>query len=208
MLSVDNIFLIFLVIAMEGQIHGNEVMKMMLELDKALSRDELEHQIGVTFGKEARFYTCSAEGMTASELIDFLEAKGKEVTATTDGRKCVEAYKRKNIEHSKNYFDVVILDQKMPIMTGLQAAAEILNINSQQRIIFASGYLEKTLLDILTRLNRAIAVIEKPFSLDVLDYMINNSEFFKKLEKININQEEKDIKQKMSEVMTVLQNPI
>ena len=135
----------------------------------------------------------------------FLEAKGKEVTATTDGRKCVEAYKRKNIEHSKNYFDVVILDQKMPIMTGLQAAVEILDINSQQRIIFASGYLEKTLLDVLTRLNRAIAVIEKPFSLDVLEHMINNTAFFKKLEKINLNQEERDIPTKLSEVMTVLQ---
>ena len=93
-------------------------------------------------------------------------------------------------------------------MTGLQAAAEILNINPQQRIIFASGYLEKTLLEVLTKLNRAIAVIEKPFSLDVLEHMINNVAIFQKLEKININQEEKDISQKMSEIMTVLQNQI
>lgn len=28
-------------------------------------------------------------------------------------------------------------------MTGLQAATEILKINPQQRILFASGYLEK-----------------------------------------------------------------
>ena len=38
--------------------------------------------------------------------------------------------------------------------------------------------------------------------------MINNSEIFERLEKININQEERDINQKMSEIMTVLQNPI
>ena len=136
----------------------------------------------------------------------FLEAKGKEVTLTTDGRKCVEAYKNKiNSQQSRNYFDVVILDQKMPIMTGLQAAVEILNVNPQQRIIFASGYLERTLLDVLTKLDRAIAVIEKPFSLDVLDHMLNNTAFFEKLEKINLNQEERDISQKLSEVMTVLQ---
>ena len=136
----------------------------------------------------------------------FFEFKGREVEVTTDGRKCVEAYKRKfNPEKPENYFDVVILDQKMPIMTGLQAAVEIININPQQKIIFASGYLEKTLLDVLTKLDRAIAVIEKPFSLDVLDHMINNSVIFEELEKINLNQEEKDIKQKMSEVMTVLE---
>ncbi len=139
----------------------------------------------------------------------FLEGKGKEVTIVTDGSKCVEMYKRKNNADSDgNYFDVVILDQKMPIMTGLQAAVEILNINPQQKIIFASGYLEKTLLDVLTQLNKAIAVIEKPFSLDVLDHMINNSEVFEKLEKITINQEEKELKQKVSEIITVLENHI
>ena len=47
----------------------------------------------------------------------FLEAKGKEITTVTDGHKCVEMYKRKNkLYVSGNYFDIVILDQKMPIM--------------------------------------------------------------------------------------------
>jgi CheY-like chemotaxis protein len=139
----------------------------------------------------------------------YLETKGYEVTPTTDGRKCVDAYKRKNSpKQNENYFDVVILDHKMPIMTGLQAAVEILEVNPQQRIIFASGYLERTLLEVLTKLNRAIAVIEKPFSLDVLNHMINNVAIFEKLEKININQQEKEISQKMSEIMTVLQNQI
>jgi CheY-like chemotaxis protein len=139
----------------------------------------------------------------------FLEAKGKEITLTTDGHKCVEVYKRKyNSQQSENYFDLVILDQKMPFMTGLQAAVEILKINPQQRIMFASGFIEKTLLDILSKLNRAIAVIEKPFSLDVLEHMINNITIFEKLEKMNINQQEKDIKQKVSEIMTILQNQI
>ena len=55
-------------------------------------------------------------------------------------------------------------------MTGLQAAAKILEINPHQKIIFASGYLEKALLEVLTKLDKAIAVIGKPFSLDVLDY--------------------------------------
>jgi len=139
----------------------------------------------------------------------FLESKGKEVTITTDGKKCVEAYKRGiNQNNGENYFDVIILDQKMPFMTGLQAAVEILNINPQQKIIFASGYLEKTLLEVLTKLDRAIAVIEKPFSLDVLEHMINSKEVFEKLDKITINQEEKDTNRKLSEIMAVLQNQI
>ena len=138
----------------------------------------------------------------------FLESKGREVITATDGRKCIDAYKRFNQNGKGDYFDVVILDQKMPFMTGLQTAVEIFEINPHQKIIFASGYLEKTLLEVLTRLDKAIAVIEKPFSLDVLDYMISNSDIFNKLEKININQQERDINEKMSEIMTVLQNPI
>ncbi|MCV0430122.1 response regulator [Nitrosopumilus sp.] len=139
----------------------------------------------------------------------YLEAKGKEITVRTDGRKCVDTFKKKFEENNnESFFDVVILDQKMPIMTGFQAAVEILNINPQQKIIFASGYLEKTLLELLTKLNRAIAVIEKPFSLEALDHMINNTEVFEKINKININQEEKDISKKVSEVITILENQI
>ena len=36
------------------------------------------------------------------------------------------------------------LDQKMPFMTGLQVAVEILSISiHRQRILFASGYLQE-----------------------------------------------------------------
>lgn len=101
-----------------------------------------------------------------------------------------------------------ILDQKMPITAGLQAAEKILMINPKQRIVFAKGYLERTLLEVLTKLNKAIAVIEKPFSLEVLDHMVNTPNIFEKLEKININQQEKDISKRMSEIMIVLQNQV
>ncbi len=167
------------------------------------------HQIKSSKEKSLRILIADDEIDILTLYKTFLEAKGKEITTVTDGRKCVEMYKKKNnTETSGNYFDVVILDQKMPIMTGLQAAVKILEINPQQKIIFASGYLEKTLLDVLTVLNKAIAVIEKPFSLDVLDHMINSTEIFEKLEKISINQEEKEIKQKISEIVTVLENQI
>jgi len=128
----------------------------------------------------------------------WLELKGRQVITTKDGQKCLDVYKKEYNQQLENYFDVVILDQKMPNMTGLQAAVEILKINPHQRIIFASGYLEKTLLDALTRLNKAIEVIEKPFSLDVLDNMINDTTILEKLEKINIRQEEMDVSEKLS----------
>ena len=84
----------------------------------------------------------------------FLESRGKEIVTATDGVKCVETHKRE-FQKTGNYFDVIILDQKMPIMTGLEAAVEILRINSQQKIIFASGYLEKTLLMYINKIKQS-----------------------------------------------------
>ena len=52
-------------------------MRMMLESGKAYSRDSLKEDIINTFGFQARFHTCSAYDMTADQLIDFLEARGK-----------------------------------------------------------------------------------------------------------------------------------
>lgn len=44
-----------------------------------------ENAIINKFGADKRFYTCSAENMTAAELVAFLEAKGKFMPAEGDG---------------------------------------------------------------------------------------------------------------------------
>jgi probable metal-binding protein len=59
------------------QIHGHEVIQMMLQSGKAYSRASLCQDIVAHFGPDARFFTCSADNMTPEELIGFLEAKGK-----------------------------------------------------------------------------------------------------------------------------------
>jgi probable metal-binding protein len=66
---------------MTEQVHGHEVMKMMVEDGKAYTAATLRDAIIERFGKETRFYTCSAENMTAEELVTFLEARGKFVDA-------------------------------------------------------------------------------------------------------------------------------
>lgn len=62
---------------MHESIHGHEVMHMMLELGGSFSKESLQAAIVAKFGAEARFHTCSAAGMDAAALIDFLAAKGK-----------------------------------------------------------------------------------------------------------------------------------
>lgn len=62
---------------MTQSIHGHEVLHMMLDSDKNFSKESLEKAIHDKFGTESTFHTCSKDGMSANELIEFLEAKGK-----------------------------------------------------------------------------------------------------------------------------------
>lgn len=59
------------------QIHGHEVIHMMLNSGKTYTRASLAADIIANFGPDARFYTCSAQNLTAEGIIDFLQAKGK-----------------------------------------------------------------------------------------------------------------------------------
>jgi probable metal-binding protein len=58
-------------------IHGHDVIDMIQAAGRPFSRAGLITAIGEKFGAGARFHTCSAEGMTAEGLVDFLIAKGK-----------------------------------------------------------------------------------------------------------------------------------
>jgi len=60
-----------------NQIHGHEVLKMMLNSGKTYTRQSLVGDIVEKFGAQARFCTCSAENMTAGELVEFLDGRGK-----------------------------------------------------------------------------------------------------------------------------------
>lgn len=59
------------------EIHGHEVLEMMLSSGRTFSRTSLIETIDQKFGKDARFYICSGGGMTAAQLVDTLAAKGK-----------------------------------------------------------------------------------------------------------------------------------
>ncbi|OVE76681.1 metal-binding protein [bacterium F11] len=62
---------------MGDPIHGHEVIKMMINSPAPFTPESLEKAILQKFGAEARFYTCSAENMTAKELISFLNQRDK-----------------------------------------------------------------------------------------------------------------------------------
>lgn len=68
---------------MNEPIHGHEVMEMMLASPHSYTKNSLCEAITIKFGEEARYYTCSQENMTAEDLVDFLESRGKFVETDT-----------------------------------------------------------------------------------------------------------------------------
>ncbi len=61
--------------------HGHEVLHMM-EGNSYTTKQQLIKAIIERFGADERFYTCSASNMTAEELVNFLEERGKFMPAT------------------------------------------------------------------------------------------------------------------------------
>jgi probable metal-binding protein len=59
------------------EVHAHAVMEMMVSSGKRWSGESLLAAIEEKFGEGARFYACTADGMSGAELIEFLEGKGK-----------------------------------------------------------------------------------------------------------------------------------
>ncbi|MBO9495441.1 YecH family protein [Thalassotalea sp. G20_0] len=65
-------------------VHGHNVLNMIREQEVALSKEALLTAMSAEFGEEARYHTCSAQELTAAELVDQFVGKGK-LIETSEG---------------------------------------------------------------------------------------------------------------------------
>jgi CheY-like chemotaxis protein len=122
-----------------------------------------------------------------------LEARRHKVTATIDGQQCLNVYQdaiRRLVASGKSLpthqpFDAVILDYKIPKIDGLEVAKEMLRVNPNQRIIFASAYTKSTLADAIKELKQVVELIQKPFEPEIIVEVIEHRSVVKKLEVLN-----------------------
>jgi CheY-like chemotaxis protein len=109
-----------------------------------------------------------------------LENRGHIVTTARDGIECLQTYSDflKNTNNEiRSFFDVVILDQQMPGMDGIDVAKEIQKVNSKQRIIFITGYGTEVIKK-LRSLKEEVEVMNKPFTLKALIIQIEGWSLF------------------------------
>jgi CheY-like chemotaxis protein len=136
-----------------------------------------------------------------------LESRNHDVDIANDGIICLRIYREelanksqtssdKSIKCNNNAqgspsatspFDVVVLDYKMPGKNGMEGAKEILAINPDQRIIFASAYVKETLENSVKELRRVVELLQKPFEIQAFTDTIEDKQVYEELEKIMIN---------------------
>ena len=75
----------------------------------------------------------------------------------------------------------------MPKKDGMEVAKEILSINPNQRIIFASAYVKDTLVDSVKELKQAVELMQKPFKLEALIDTLEDKEIYEELRKLNVD---------------------
>lgn len=87
-----------------------------------------------------------------------LSADGLEVVEAADGHEALEAFRTLQ---SSGEPAVVILDNRMPRMTGLQAAAQMLREAPAQRVILLTAFLDDDVVAEATRLGISRAVSKR-----------------------------------------------
>jgi len=97
-----------------------------------------------------------------------LEFQGFVVSTHYDSRDALKAFKR-----SPDAFDLVITDQSMPTMSGLELAAEMIKIRPEIPIVLNSGYSNKPLEDKCRQLGIR-ELCQKPMEIQRLVKLIRN----------------------------------
>jgi len=101
-----------------------------------------------------------------------LEKRGHMVIITENGLKCLYQYTddfklRGDDKKKTSLYDLVILDHKMPRMSGTDVAKEIIEMNSKQRILFVTGHV-KDMMKGVRKIGEKIELMQKPFRISAM----------------------------------------
>jgi CheY-like chemotaxis protein len=141
-----------------------------------------------TGGHAMRILVAEDEESIATVYQIALRSNGHQVVVTSNGLQCVQEYKAKcaSCSNSELPFDVLILDYRMPVMDGFEAAKNIIKIRPDQRIIFASAYARETLTELIKNVGIVAELLQKPFEIDVLIDTVEDTSIYHKLQELQV----------------------
>ncbi len=117
---------------------------------------------------DERILLVDDEPALAHATADFLVEHGYSVTIQTDSRKALALFAA-----DPQQFDLIITDQTMPAMTGMELSKELLKINAESSIILCTGYSANMTEGKILQLG-VKAFLSKPLVLPTLAKTIRN----------------------------------
>ena len=94
---------------------------------------------------------------------NLLQKRGHQVTITKNGKQCLDIYRANIEEKISSPFDVIILDFMMPEVNGAELAKEIIKIQPNQRIVFATAYSPDLIKEIVPA-KFELEILQKPMT--------------------------------------------
>ncbi len=94
---------------------------------------------------------------------NLLQKRGHKVTITKNGRECLDLFRANIEEKISSPFDVIIVDFMMPEVNGAELAKEIIKIQPNQRIVFATAY-SPDLIKELIPAKFELEILQKPMT--------------------------------------------
>ena len=124
-----------------------------------------------------------------SHCILITHQKVHKITET--GGKCINTYcKNLQVVRPTDFnnsfmspYDVVILDQVLPDMNGLEIAKRILAVNPYQRIILTSGSIQEAITPAMKELRMPIQILSKAMLRQLLISAVEDTEIYDELKK-------------------------
>jgi CheY-like chemotaxis protein len=99
-----------------------------------------------------------------NNMVDILELKGYDIKGVYDGFQAIEAVK-------KQKYDIVLMDIKMPGMSGVETVKMLKGIIPDLNIIMITAFAD----DVLSKdeiINTNMKIMQKPIDIDVLCGML------------------------------------
>jgi nitrogen-specific signal transduction histidine kinase/CheY-like chemotaxis protein len=116
----------------------------------------------------ARILFVDDEDMIVRLAVNCLEREGHHVTAFTDSNEALDAFRK-----TPDAFDLVITDQTMPRLTGVELAAAIHELRPDLPIVLCTGYSESLRPDTIEEFGIA-RYLQKPVSISTLQEAVRD----------------------------------
>jgi len=106
---------------------------------------------------------------------DVLESEGHKVSIAVDGKEEIELYENEMSSQQSGQppFDLIVSDNSMPVLNGIEAATKILEIVPNQKIFFVTAN-KDMVLDKFSADGKNIDVAEKPIKIDLFLKKVNS----------------------------------